>query len=482
MNADTSKSNGQYAYVVATGDVYRYLSSVWTAENPVTQYYTAKVIPRSLAAKITAKSGNVLTLDHTATVSTANANVYFDNYPLFLAHGADPADTEIVWPSGTFALSDVCVALDKDNWYIHGAGKTLTELFFPKGIAGVALIKCAGFGSNNRVSDLCVRGNAGDEGFMMAWLNGSQLDARYQFGIQFEQIATGSITDTKSIDVFQGGVEVAFSGDISVYRHDAYLTVGLKCYIAWLIQGIDSNNGTFVDCTVTSNDLTQGIEWFRSTDVSIINYGGTNAVMSLNTVDRWTITSPTVTIESNSQRDEASFSNSNAILVVSDIIGGGSVANGGTLTNPTFVQQGYINSDNDSLRGIIIDTLCPNVTVSGGSYTAPDYASPSTLNGPQGLVSDGTNTNVSCFTCYGQIKSGTPSVSLSNIGVDKGSISYCRAGSIYGTPGTVTLTGNGLTSDPQNPFCTGIASAPRFNRNRGKQTHIYSPGAWTYGR
>ena len=102
MNADTGKADGTYAYVVATSNVYRSFSGVWVQE---TLYYTAKVIPRALAAKITNKTGCcTLTLDTSSVLATTNANVYFDNAHIFNAIGASgsgvPDHRDIVWPAG----------------------------------------------------------------------------------------------------------------------------------------------------------------------------------------------------------------------------------------------------------------------------------------------------------------------------------------------------------------------------------------------
>jgi hypothetical protein len=419
-------------------------------------YYWARVLPRSLAARVTAKAGNVLTLSVSATVSTINANVYFDNFPVFNAHAADPNDTEIVWPTGDFAISDVCwIQSLQSGLHIHGTSKTATKLFFPKGISAVSLIRITSGGTGNRVSNICVQGNALAQGYMIAWMppGTDQTSAQAQRGIEFSSQTNGVISDTKSIDVFTGGATVSYCANSSVYRHDAVMTEGLQEYVQWQIQGADCTGGEFVDCTVTSAKLTAGIEWFRSTGNFIRNYTGINAAMSINTCDAWQVINPSITIMPNSQISQTSFGRDGPVIVVSNIIGGLSISNGGILTNPTIYIQGYINAGNDELAGIIVGSPeVVNVRIVGGSYRGLDYAAPSTLMGPQGIRSTGLNTQVSCFTCIGQIATGTASVDRANIGVDNGSISYCRGKSIFGSPG-VTVVGNGLPTDPLNPMC-----------------------------
>jgi len=449
MRADTGRADGQYAYRADTGNVYRSFGGVWQQQ---TYYYWAKVIPRSLAARIIAKAGNVLTLSVPAVVATTNAKVYFDNFPVFNARAADANGTEIAWPAGNFALSDMCWAQGKSGWHMHGTSKTATKLFFPKGISAVALIDFSGTGSGNRVSNLCVQGNALTQGYMIAWNppGTDQTAAKAHMGILFSSQTNGVISDTKSIDTFQSAV-VSYCVNTSIYRNDAFLTEGLQEYVQWQIHGADSTGGEFVDCTVTSAKLTAGIEWFRSTGNIIRNYTGVNATVSLNSCDNWQVINPAIAITANSQLNQTSFGKNNSVITITDTIGGLPISNGGILTNPTINMQGYINAENDELTGIIVGV--PNVRIIGGTYNGLDYAAPSTLMGPQGIRSNGLNTLVSCFTCHGQIAAGSATVDRANIGVNNGLIFYSRAGSIYGTPGSVALAGNGLPTDAQNVAC-----------------------------
>ena len=455
MAADTSKPDGQFAYRVDTGNVYRSFGGVWEPQAGVF-YYWEKVIPRSLAARITAKAGNVLTLDTAAVVTATNANVYFDNFPLFEAIAGGVDDTEVVWPTGNFALSDMCWVQSKFDWHIHGTSKTDTKLFFPKGISASALINFSGVSSGNQVSDICVQGNALSQGYMIAWQppGTDQTTAVHHRGISFNSHTNGVITDTKSINVFTGGASLSYCVNTSVYRHDAVHTEGLLAYTQWMIQAADCTGGELVDCTVTCPKLTAGIEWFRSTGGIIRDYVGLNATIAMNTSNDWQIINPNITIEANSQISETSFSKANPVIQINTNIGGASTDLGGTLTNARITIEGYINADNDFPYGIVIGGDNPNVTISGGGYNAPDYASPSTLFGAHAIESSGVNTRVSCFTATGLVAAGTPTQLRSNIGIVNGSISHCRAWSIYPAPG-VLMNGNGVPTDPLPLACIG---------------------------
>ncbi len=73
---------------------------------------------------------------------------------------------------------------------------------------------------------------------------------------------------------------------------------------------------------------------------------------------------------------------------------------GNAIRNAVLVQEGYINADNDTLKGVVVSGASFDTVITGGSYAAPDYAEPSRLGGPQAIVAnDGKsrNTMVSNF-------------------------------------------------------------------------------------
>ena len=72
--------SGTYAGCMEDGNVYRYYNSTW---NLYTQwyYYTAKIIPLGLKARIISIDGNTLTLDKSAHTTVTNVPVFYDNEP-----------------------------------------------------------------------------------------------------------------------------------------------------------------------------------------------------------------------------------------------------------------------------------------------------------------------------------------------------------------------------------------------------------------
>jgi hypothetical protein len=399
MNADTGQSDGQYAYVVASGNVYQSSSGVWTQD---ADYYTSIVIPRSLSATITGKSGNTLTLSKSATVTATNAAVYFDNAPIFnpltLAGSGVANNTELVWPAGSFALSDSCeIQQGHDFLAVSGAGKTNTTLFFPDGIAGIAVL----FGNQVtglRIHSLAVLGNARLTGYMIAWASGNQTYANYPYGIFIQQCFDSLAEDTASTDVFQNNISTCVNS--SFFRHDAVLTQSLKVE-AWQVQGSDCVGGEITDCSCTSPALASGLEWFRSTGVKITRFTGTNAVMAMNSSDNFVIDGLNLTLTPTAIIDFVGTDN--PIVNINTNIGTATPI-GGQILNTTINQQAVLGANNDTLIGISVNALNPNITIDGGTITLPNYTAPSTLHGALAVNTTGINTSVKNLMVIGTIK------------------------------------------------------------------------------
>jgi hypothetical protein len=137
-NADLpNQADGAWMRTLDTNTVYRkyttsinYIGQIW---------YQQHSDPIAPVAKITAISGNTLMLDTAASVSTTNANVYFDNGAAFNAIVGTPAEGQspltppnqtLNFAAGTFAFysgpgnSDVCSLGRKDRLDDPRAGRS----------------------------------------------------------------------------------------------------------------------------------------------------------------------------------------------------------------------------------------------------------------------------------------------------------------------------------------------------------------------
>jgi hypothetical protein len=117
---------------------------------------------------------------------------------------------------------------------------------------------------------------------------------------------------------------------------------------------------------------------------------------------------PRITIAANSQLSALSSSSQNPVINVNTNIPQNGGHGGNMILNAVLIQEGYINANNDSLTGFDISGTSYNTTINGGSYTAPDYKSPSTLSGAQAVsTATGTaNTTLKNFTVTGNAKDG----------------------------------------------------------------------------
>ncbi len=215
-----------------------------------------------------------------------------------------------------------------------------------------------------------------------------------------------------------------------------------------------------MDCTLNSIALVAGFESFGAVGHQMIRPVSVNGSFSQNNSQGWLIQDAVVTITAASALPP-DWSPYNPLVNINTNIGGDNVAAGGIIKNININVQGYIDTDNDIPVGIIVNADNPNVTISGGTYTAPNYASPSLLPGPVGVASTGVNTNVGCFKCVGTLSVGPPGVSHANIGVADGSVKN-SVGLVIVAP---TQSGN-AAAGPLPAICNAVPVPrrhPKYN-------------------
>jgi hypothetical protein len=183
------------------------------------------------------------------------------------------------------------------------------------------------------------------------------------------------------------------------------MTDGLRTCVQWQFQWTDSVGGGCIDCSVTSPNLIAGFEAFKSKDIQFIRSVGANASFAMNSAGNFLIQDARLTITPMSQHPDKAFSEQNPLININSNIDPNNPyhALGGTVRNATLMQEGYINTSNDILRGIVINANNPNIRVEGGYYSAPNWAAPSQLNGPNGVNATGQNTTVDGMRVVGTV-------------------------------------------------------------------------------
>jgi hypothetical protein len=391
-------------------------------------YYRSKDCPLALVAKVTAvsDSGRTLRLDKSAATAATHAHVYFDNHPLLDAvlKEAHPAGWTITLPAGDFAISDRLGHLSYGGWTISGAGKGATILRSPKGVPCGGL-QC--FETNDtEVRDLTIIGNAGQNGFGLKD-HGNWIE--YGMGVTITRSSNCIIRNVSCVDVFRKAAWGEYTNNLQVYDCDLTINDPFRAYLEWWFGVSDSVNCTFKNCRIDSAYLIPGFEGFRSDGVKFIECRSVNASFAMNSTGNFVIDSPNVTIKAGSQFD-MTFHFQNPIFNINSNIKPSNEAMqmGGLIRNVSLSCEGYINANNDSLRGIVIDGDNPNVTIDGGVMTYPDYATPSKMPGACGINSIGPNTRVRNLTVTGTVN--PDNYPGANIAVANGTVTNCTAGRI----------------------------------------------------
>jgi hypothetical protein len=419
------------------------------------KYYPAKAIPRALQARVIAVSNNVttLTLDQTAAVSVSGANVYLDVGPIinFLT-GLDiwykfggiagdlrlftPANMQVPIPAGTYAIGGaIIIGQGRSNNVFYGQGSSTTTLFTPKGMASAGIQLN---GTSNTVRDLHLTGNFGDNGFGLNWAttlipfgygstgmeethtsNGSAVTESFipqGVGFPVGIFMTGAhlkVQDVKVSNVWWAATGAQYCNDCWAYRVASDVTDPFQTYIQWQFEWGNSLGGGCVDCVVTSPRwLIPGFAIALSKNTQFIRPKGINAVFDSNSSGGFLFQDPQTTIKAMSQFSTSSFSAMGWIMNINSNLANSFHTNltdpllklGGEIVNPHFVVEGPINASNNGLPGIVIGAYTPNVTVTGGYIEGPNWAAPSTINTPVGIVSQGTNTVIDGVRVVGTVK------------------------------------------------------------------------------
>jgi hypothetical protein len=446
--ADRSQPNRLHAWAEDTGYAYWWLDGQWydlAPNRPNTfytgQYYLGKAIPRSLQARITAISGNTLTLDKSATVSASGANVYLDTAPIISNIIASGGSFSL--PAGDYPTGGVIWIRDKGGFVLSGQGKDQTRIYSPKGVpsAGIQAYNSP----STMIRDFTLQGNFRDQGFGMNWTGSTTAGtnqpvteydvpqgAGFPRGILIHVASNNSVVqDVRVIDVAQQAVGVTYASNVWARRVVNIQNDLLRQYVQWQFQWVDSDGGGCEDCEVRSNYLISGFESFKATNTQFIRPKGLNAMFAMNGAGGWIIDGADLRFTPNSlppESDRYAASPWHPVLNINTNIGvTPQTEMGGTIRNMTIIQSGYLNANNDSLKGVNVNDKNPNIRVEGLAFYAPDFKSGSVSNGPLGMNSTGPSTTVNGVRVIGK-----PQPGRANIFIMHGGGTNCSAEVVQG--------------------------------------------------
>lgn len=585
LMADAGNPTNTYAWDQADGNSWRWTGSVWANGNvdfASTKAYYGKAIPQSLHGRITAISGDglTLTLDTAATVAATNANVYLDNAPYinyitaisntnsWLADMTPltPTGATILLPAGSYDMGPVYV--QQTGFKIKGAGQGATRLFSAKGIHPAGIIAAAA--PYTTFEDFTLNGNVGITGYGIALPTGvvpaagllpTGLINPFYFCLGIPCVSQTLISQ-------QGLTYGTLMGQGSHYSMTRNVTVNnvwyqsfgaQNCTECWVYNGIDnedwprlvytqwpfewtgSNGGGCVDCVYNGRYVSPAMESFASAGTKYIRPVVNNGLFSLNAASGWVLDNPqmymgesfigsitgttmtyvsavsggpvvspgvvlsgsgvtagttvtgygpgttggvgTYTVSPSQTVGAAlitasvlplpgAISLSLPMINVNSNTGAPVEPNEGMIINPTMVQFNYLTTNNDSFFGIIVCSVCSNVTINGGFYQAPDYMAPSTNFGAVAIVSQGPGTRISNFRAIGLSTFPYSNLTIGSPG--DGIISNTIANSISCQPGCqMGLQGVMGTWTPTLRG-SATAGAPSYSTQLGNYSASYS--------
>jgi hypothetical protein len=453
MNADASQAQNTYCYCIGSGTVYRWDHALRWVSNPNNTPYWNSAVPRALLARITRIVGNMLTLDTSASVASTNANVYFDNTPVFNAAARAAAGaTTLVWPDGAYACgSTLMVAgqsyptiIKKVGMRVTGSGQMLTTLFSPKGVicAGLEFRYCA----QGEVSNLNFFGHAGLYG-------ANSLDLRFATSVLPPQWNSSVFLEScDKINVIDCHFKYCWRWVVGLYATNctAHRIIGFSdvdlSYIQWKMTWANCSYCNSYDCKSTSTYVTKTFHIFASNHCGHIRPTTHNGVYGLNSTGDCVIDTPTATFAANSRYSQVSIPIPGTyVFDINTNIRQNEGQGGNKVLNMNVSFAGYLDTADNVFIGANISGRSRDTLISGGRYSAPDFRGGNAQAG-QAVNSDSgvRNTMVSGLTVVGKGRDGGiyRISNWSNIYVANGRVTNCVADSISCVGPSCSESGN----------------------------------------
>lgn len=302
-----------YVWLRSTSKVWiAYLANgvpTWGEFSPQTvdfYYYHNEVQPRALVAKITAKSGNTLTLDKAAAVATTNAGVFIDCTPAWTemlagnarigaiaqSFGAVHPDwysvrehVTIRIPPGRFALRKKCIIPETRYWTVHGESISSTVLHTPMGGSDFWVYH---YGSHNTWHSMTREGNVlENRGFchdidrFYAFMDNTMtLGGNRQSGINGEEYC--SMYNMRFYNTFSGPVMGLTHYSTIKNCHAVYNDGNLQRYTSWFFLNAYCIDSWIENCTYIGDRVGNAYEIFQADGGGMKNCSAINGYFSSN--------------------------------------------------------------------------------------------------------------------------------------------------------------------------------------------------------
>jgi hypothetical protein len=279
------------------------------------------------------------------------------------------------------------------------------------------------------IRDITFEDNYGDDGY---GTGATETDVpaglTYPYGLVFFQADGGKVLNTTFKNFFQAACAASDSRGIDLKDVKVELDCVQRAYMQWQF-----NFSNCTDCVADGFEgdflaATSAMEAFVSTGVSFRNIVVRNGVFSSNASTDVFLESMDFTIEAGcAGHPGGSFSVLNPVININTNTGTPPSPQAPTRAfNISVIQEGYVDADDNILRGFVVNTQNENVSIFDSDFVSPDYSVSSTFAWLGGAVeSTGPDAYVENVSASGAVKVGK-----FNIYVTDGAVKNCTAGAI----------------------------------------------------
>lgn len=414
MNADTSQADGKLCWLESTARVYYWndAGNVWVQISS-NLFYIYRVIPRALIATITNIVGTTFTLSTAASVSSTNANVYFDckdklgPYTDFNA-GATITAKSVYISTGEYAFSSSSsMSNAMKDIVVEGDGSSLTIFVAPNGCSNNSLtvsttqrsiFRKFGFRGNHKLNSWARSRYNETDWFDMYLAHAQSSRAQICSDVLFDDIR---VEDSENITM-------NYNVSVDSYIRNCYVrsVTPMRGYVGWVFNTADSGNCGVIDCEVDSDWAMPACEIFGGGSNYMLRFTGRNAYVAANSSTDFYVDGVDITVNEDSaynyqvgvdgtQQNWTPFGTFvNLNTNIANQQGRADPTATGTFLNGSVVLEGMMNGDvNGRNRPITVAPGYANVMIKDCYIEAPAQQSGSWSM--EGIACDGDGMTVS---------------------------------------------------------------------------------------